>query len=38
MNKKIICTHNSISFCALMPVAKHCGVPADTSDCNFESK
>ena len=38
MNIKIIYTLKSISVCAVMPVAKFCGVPADTSDCNFERK
>jgi hypothetical protein len=38
MNIKIICFLNYISVCAVIPVAKLCGVAADISDCNFENK
>jgi hypothetical protein len=38
MNIKIIYTLNSISVCAVIPIAKHSGVAADISDCNFENK
>jgi len=38
MNIEIICSLNSISVCAFIPLAKHWVVPADTSDFNFESK
>jgi hypothetical protein len=38
INIKIISTLNSTSVCAVIPVAKLCGVAADNSDCNFENK
>ena len=38
MNIKFICTLNSISVCAVLPVAKLFWMAESTSDSNFEIK